>query len=59
MPRLIYLKTPAPDREPRLTQLLAPIRDEGGVSYQHFSKPAELQRQVELRGAGKPDRGRR
>ncbi len=47
LPRLIYVKTPAPDREPRLAELLARIRDEGGVSYQHFSEPAELETQVE------------
>ncbi len=47
LPRLIYVKSPAPDREPRLTELLARIRDEGGVSYQHFSGPAELQRLVQ------------
>src|SRR5277367_7075593 len=35
IPRLIYVKSPAPDREPRLAQLLDRIRDEGGVSYQH------------------------
>jgi len=53
MPRLTYSQTPAPDREPWLTQLLARIRDEGRVSYQHFSKPAEPQRQAGLRSAGK------
>jgi predicted ATPase len=47
LPRLIYVKAPAPDREPRLAQLLARMRDEGGVSYQHFSDPAELQQLVE------------
>ena len=47
LPRLIYVESPAPDREPRLTELLARIRDEGGVSYQHFSDPAGLQRLVE------------
>jgi predicted ATPase len=47
LPRLIYVKSPAPDREPRLAQLLARIRDEGGVSYQHFSDPAQLQQLVE------------
>ena len=47
LPRLIYVKWPAPDREPRLTELLDRIRDEGGVSYQHFSDPAGLQRLVE------------
>ncbi len=47
MPRLIYVKSPAPDREPQLTELLARIRKEGGVSYQHFSATAELQQLVE------------
>jgi predicted ATPase len=47
LPRLIYVKSPAPDREPRLAQLLARIRDEGGVSYQRFADPAELQQLVE------------
>jgi predicted ATPase len=47
LPRLIYVKGPAPDREPRLAALLARVRDEGGVSYQHFSDPAGLQQLVE------------
>jgi len=47
LPRLIYVRSPAPDREQRLTELLARIRDEGGVSYQHFSDPAGLQQLVE------------
>jgi hypothetical protein len=38
----IYVKSPAPDREPRLAEMLARIRDEGGVSYQRFADPAEL-----------------
>jgi predicted ATPase len=46
LPRLIYVKSPAPDREPRLTEMLARIRDEGDVSYQRFSDPAGLQRLV-------------
>jgi predicted ATPase len=46
LPRLIYVKSPAPDREPRLTQMLARIKDEADVSYQHFSDPAELQQLV-------------
>jgi predicted ATPase len=46
LPRLIYVKTPAPDREPRLAELLARIRDEGGVSYQLFSAGAELRQLV-------------
>ena len=47
LPRLIYVKSPAPERDPRLTRMLARIRDEGGVSYQHFSEPAGLQQLVE------------
>ena len=47
MPRLIYVKSPAPGREPRLTELLARIKDDDRVSYQRFSDPAELQRLVE------------
>ena len=47
MPRLIYVKSPAPDREPRLAELLARIKDDDSVSYQRFSDPAELQRLVE------------
>ena len=47
LPRLVYVKSPAPEREPRLTQMLARIRDEGEVSYQHFSDPTGLQQLVE------------
>jgi Domain of unknown function (DUF4062) len=47
MPRLIYVKSPAPDREPRLAEMLSRISDEGDVSYQHFSDPAELQSLVQ------------
>ncbi len=47
MPRLIYVKSPAPDREPRLAEMLARIEEDGSVSYQLFSDPAELQRLVE------------
>jgi hypothetical protein len=37
LPRLLYVKSSAPERDPRLTQMLARIRDDGEVSYQHFS----------------------
>jgi predicted ATPase len=47
LPRLIYVKSPAPDREPRLAEMLGRIRDEADVSYQHFSDPAELQSLVQ------------
>jgi predicted ATPase len=47
MPRLIYVKSPGPNREPRLAQMLTQIEAESSVSYQRFSDPAQLQRQVE------------
>jgi hypothetical protein len=47
MPRLIYVKSPAPEREPRLAELLNQIRDSGDVSYQPFSDPEELQSLVQ------------
>jgi predicted ATPase len=46
LPRLLYVKAPAPDREPRLADLLARIREEASVSYRHFRTPAELGRLV-------------
>jgi predicted ATPase len=47
LPRLVYVKSPAPERDPQLAQMLARIRDEGEVSYQRFSDPAELRQLVE------------
>jgi predicted ATPase len=47
LPRLIYVKSEAPEREPRLTEMLARIRADGDVSYQRFSDADELQRLVE------------
>jgi predicted ATPase len=47
LPRLIYVKSPAPLQEPRLAEMLARIRDEGGVSYRPFTDAAELQGLVE------------
>src|SRR5215471_19044890 len=46
LPRLLYVKGPAPDREPRLAGLLARIREDASVSYRHFQTPAELGRLV-------------
>jgi predicted ATPase len=45
-PRLLYVKVPAPDREPRLTELLARVEAEGSVSYRHFRTARELGRLV-------------
>jgi hypothetical protein len=46
LPRLLYVKAPASDREPRLADLLARIREESSASYRHFRTPAELGRLV-------------
>jgi predicted ATPase len=47
LPRLLYVKTPSPGREPQLAELLARITNEGDVSYQHFAGAVELRRLVE------------
>ena len=46
LPRLLYIKGPAPDREPRLSEMLARVEAEGSESYRHFRTPAELGRLV-------------
>ena len=46
LPRLVYVKDPAPNRQPRLTRLLERIREEGAISYRHFGGAAELGRLV-------------
>jgi predicted ATPase len=45
-PRLIYLKTPAPAREPALQELLDRIRAEEVASYQKFATPEELAERI-------------
>jgi hypothetical protein len=47
LPRLLYVKSPAPEREPRLAAMLDRIREAADVSYQRFSTAADLQRLVE------------
>jgi predicted ATPase len=47
LPRLLYVKSPAPEREPRLEAMLDRIREAAEVSYRHFSTAADLQRLVE------------
>jgi predicted ATPase len=42
LPRLLYVKEPAPDREAGLARLLARLEGEGSVSYRKFTAPAEL-----------------
>jgi predicted ATPase len=45
-PRLLYVKGPAPDREPRLAEMLARIEADGSVAYRHFRTTRELGRLV-------------
>jgi predicted ATPase len=45
-PKLIYLKTPAPAREPRLQALLDRIRTEETASYQKFATPDDLRERL-------------
>ncbi len=42
LPRLLYVKEPAPKREPRLREFLERIKAEGSVSYKRFGTAAEL-----------------
>src|SRR5260370_20254867 len=45
-PRLIYLKTPAPERELALQGLLDRLRAEEVASYQKFATPEELRERI-------------
>src|SRR6266705_1779325 len=45
-PKLIYVKLPAPEREPRLQAMLAHIRAEDAASYQKFATPEELRERI-------------
>src|SRR5436305_7816998 len=45
-PKLIYIKTPAPEREPRLQALLDRIRSEDDASYQKFTTPEALRKRI-------------
>jgi hypothetical protein len=46
-PKLIYIKSPAPDREPRLKELLDRIRSDDTVSYKPFASATELRELIE------------
>src|SRR5512147_2875745 len=46
-PRLIYIKQPAPDLEPRLKELLDHIRDDDTASYKPFTSASELHELIE------------
>jgi len=41
-PRLIYIREPAPERDPRLTKMLDQIKRDGRTSYKRFRSPSEL-----------------
>ncbi|HLU30142.1 MAG TPA: DUF4062 domain-containing protein, partial [Acidimicrobiia bacterium] len=41
-PALIYVKEPAPERDPRLAAMLERIRNDDRVSYRFFESPGEL-----------------
>jgi predicted ATPase len=46
MPRLLYVKTPAPEREARLTTMIGMLEAQGKVSYRIFRSTRELGRLV-------------
>lgn len=46
-PKLIYIKSPAPEREPRLQELLERIKNDADVSYKSFETSDELRGLVE------------
>src|SRR5690349_12576443 len=41
-PKLIYIKSPSPERETRLKDLLARVQSDDTVSYKYFTTPEEL-----------------
>jgi predicted ATPase len=47
LPRLLYVKSPATNREPKLTELLNRIRDDDRAAYKYFATAKELGRLVE------------
>ena len=46
MPRLLYMKSPAPEQEPRLTAMVADLQAQGADSYRSFGSTRELGRLV-------------
>ncbi len=43
-PKLVYIKSPSPERQPRLKDLLDRVRNDGSVSYRSFTSPQELRK---------------
>src|SRR3954451_4454973 len=46
LPRLMYLKAPAPEREPGLDAMIADIQAQGTDAYRTFTTPRELGRLI-------------
>src|SRR5215207_9644006 len=46
IPRLLYVKAPAPEREPRLAAMIQELQTDGTESYRSFGTPRELGRLV-------------
>jgi predicted ATPase len=46
-PKLIYLRQPAPSRDPRLSAMLDRVRKDGAVSYRYFTTPQQLARLIQ------------
>ncbi len=46
-PKLIYIREPSLEREPRLVDLLARVRDDDRASFKTFSSPQELRKLIE------------
>jgi predicted ATPase len=47
IPKLIYLKSPAPEIKPGLKTMIRNIQSDNTVSYKRFSEPEELQELIE------------
>ena len=47
LPRLMYIKSPAPNRDPGLQRMLTRVQQENTSSYKHFTTSAELGELVE------------
>lgn len=47
LPKLIYMKTPAPDRDQGLSDMIARIKKDSDVSYKYFSTAEELRELIE------------
>jgi len=46
-PKLIYIKSPAAERESRLEELLSRLREDDSASYKSFQTPSELRKLLE------------